>query len=240
MNYHLKYLKYKTKYLNLKELIGGAINEIPLRLLDYTIFDEVFDSYTHINKSNITRITYERKIQQLTYEKYDEKTGTYKKIISDERINQLIFNIYFSQNVSPIIISCNDSRKRNYSDISSYIWIPATSTNKSDSILPYFINNGSANSYSYYLGRFGQLLAHLVNNNIVLLQEKILTYDECPINLTKYNELDAIVLLYPCLHTVSNNAYSTGRVTTCPICRKVIDDIQLLSFDQFNLIISRV
>jgi hypothetical protein len=236
MNYHLKYLKYKTKYLNLKKLIGGITYTIPLELLDNEIFNEIFNKSTHIDKSKITKITYERKIQQLTYEKYDEKTNTYQKVVSDKRINQFIFNVFVNYSETPIIIACDDSRKKNYSNIYSYRWIPALSTDTTDRILWNFIVNGSINSYSYYLERFGQLLGHLVNNNIVLLQEKILTYDECPINLTKYDELDEIVLLYPCLHTVSNNAYTTANITKCPICREEIDDTQLLSFDEFNKI----
>ena len=216
--------------------MDDIIYNIPLILLDNPLFNDLFTRFTHIDKTKIIKITYERKINKLKYEKYDEITNEYQDIVSDNRINQFIFNIYVNYSESPIIITCDDSRNRNYLKLSTYRWIPALSTNNSNRILWKFIINGSLNSYDFYLELLGKTLAHIVNNNIVLLEDKILTYNECPINLTKYDYSDNVILLYPCLHSVSNNAHSTGNVQICPICRNDINDIQMLSFDEFNKI----
>jgi hypothetical protein len=152
---------------------------ILLELLNNLLFNDLFTGFTHIDKTKIVTITYERKIENIKYEKYDPETNTYHDVFTDDRNSQFIFNINVNYSSSPIIISCNDSREHDYSRIYSYRWIPAKSTENSNKILWNFIINGSLNNYSYYLESFGQILGHIVNNNIVLLEEKILTYDKC-------------------------------------------------------------
>jgi hypothetical protein len=116
----------------------------------------------------------------------------------------------------------------------TYRFIPALSTKSDNRILWEFVINGAGNVYEYYLEKLGQVLGHIVNNNILLLEEKILNYNECPINLTSYDSSDNIIILYPCLHSISNSAYSTGLVRECPLCRSRIDSIQSLTIDEFN------
>jgi len=232
--YKNKYIKYKNKYLGLKNLLGGGIN-IPLELLlNNPAFDFLFEGYKHIDKSLITNITYERIITKITYEKYNPETNSYSLVETDERSNQLLFKISVNYSDEPLIICCEDSRFRSFKQIKTYRWIPALSTKSDNRILRNFAINGSINYYEYCLENLGQVLGHIVNNNILLLEEKILNYNECPINLTQYDLSDNIILLFPCLHTISNAAYSTGLVRECPLCRSRIDSIQSLTFDEFN------
>jgi hypothetical protein len=210
---------------------------IPLELLNNKLFNNLFTGLTYIDKTKIITITYERKIEKIKYEKYNPETNTYHDVFTDDRTSQFIFNINVNYSSSPIIISCDDSRERDYSKLTSYRWIPAKSTENSNKIIWNFIINGSLNDYSYYLEKFGQILGYIVNNNIVLLEEKILKYNKCPINLTEYDSSSNILLLYPCLHSISSTAYETGLVNKCPICRININDTQLLTFIEFNKIL---
>jgi len=212
------------------------IYTIPLELLNNILFNNLFTGSIYIDKSKIVNIKYERKIENIKYEKYDPVTNTYHDVFTDDRTSQFIFNINVNYSSSPIIISCNDSRERDYSKINSYRWIPAKSTENSNKILWNFIINGSLNNNTYYLETFGQILGHIVNNNIVLLEEKILSYDKCPINLTEYDSSSNIALLYPCLHTISSNYCEIDLDNKCPVCRININDTQLLTFIEFNKI----
>ena len=232
--YKNKYLKYKNKYLELKNLLGGGIN-IPLELLlNNPAFDFLFEGYKHIDKSLITNITYERIITKITYEKYNPETNSYSLFETDERSNQLLFKISVNYSPEPIIICCEDSRLRDWAQSHTYRFIHALSTKSDNGIIWKFVKNGSMNYYQYCLEKLGQVLGHIVNNNILLLEEKILNHNECPINLTPYDSSDNVILLFPCLHSISNAAYSTGLVRECPICRSRIDSIQSLTIDEFN------
>jgi hypothetical protein len=240
--YKIKYFKYKNKYLNLKKYLGGSFGEvnheydIPLHLLlDNPRFDSyLFTGFCHIDKTKITKITYKRIIKKISYERYNPGTRTYSIVETDERHTQFLFTITIEGLSMPIIVLCENSGKLSWDDVLSYRWIPNGSTNIDDPNLEVFIINGSRNGNSSKLSTLSSILGYLVNNNILLIKEKILNYDECPINLTKYDATDNIILLFPCLHTVSNLAYSTGLVRHCPICRSEILNTQSLTFEEFN------
>jgi len=240
--YRIKYLKYKNKYLNLKKYLGGSSGEVsreydmPLQLLlDNPRFNSyLFIGFSHIDKTKITKITYKRIIKKVSYERYNQDTGTYSIVETDERYNQFLFTITIEGLSEPIILLCENSGKLSWDDLLSYRWIPNGSTDIDNPNLELFIINGSRNSNSALLSTLSSILGYLVNNNILLIKEKILNYDECPINLTKYDANDNIILLFPCLHTVSNLAYSTGLVRDCPICRSEILNIQSLTFEEFG------
>lgn len=209
---------------------------IPLNLLfDNTQYSNyLFSGFSHIDKTKITKITYKRVIRTITYKKYNLDFDFYSSVETGEKYNQFEFKIYVNYSFEPIVISCVDSRERDLNSSQSYRWIPSSSTQTNNNILINFITNGSTNNYENILRYLGYILGHIVNNNILLLGDKILNYDGCPITLTKYDSSDNIILLYPCFHTVSNMAYSTGSVLNCPICRSNIKHIQILTFEEFR------
>jgi hypothetical protein len=210
---------------------------IPLELLNNPKFtSRLFTG--KVDRTNIQKITYIREFKHIEYEKYNPETNTYSKVFTDERVGQFMFSIYLENVITPIKICCEDCGQRDFSNIYKYQWIPALSTSNSDRILYNLFVNCSLNDYDYYLDLFGKILAFIVNNNIVLLEEKVLTSDTCCVNLTKYDSSENIILFFPCLHTVSNSAELAGNFEICPMCKQKIVDKQTLTFEDFTKILN--
>ena len=263
-NKYNKQNKFKaSKSRKFKKIIFGGgppYTNFPLEALDDRLFGKLFinkDSFykSSINKSKIRAIEYERFIAETVHEKnIPPKTkggrgeegggGRYEPVsTSGERNNKFRFFIHLKDVSDPITIVCDDSRKKmdgtsdNSSVIHSYRWNPLMGTPSDDPKIYVLIKNMTLDNASWMLQHLSAYLGIYINAHIVEIGEKITNETSCPIMQTDYTTGCNIILFFPCLHCVSQDAYDNMQRTQfadmCSLCIQRINSTQLLSYEDY-------